>query len=158
MDEQSTVLMSEEDDDGDDDSLAVTETSPLRGEASSASPTEDMPIIFFLNSRHPRSVGSSSARTSSPYTMNTNWEFAKLTAVFEVLLIVCSICVLRNGLALTWTHPAARTAAFFGMFAALFSICALTLLLLRYKRTRHQGDWLAASPSAKMVTYNTIDV
>ena len=158
VDEQSTVLMSEDDDDNDDDSLAVTETSPLRGEASSSSPTEDMPIIFFLNSRHPRSIGGSSARTSSPYTMNTNWEFAKLTAVFEVLLIVCAICVLRNGMALTWTHFAARTAAFFGMFAVLFSICALTLFLLRFKRTRHQGDWLAASPPAKMLTYNTIDV
>lgn len=163
VDEQSTVLMS--DDDDDDDSLAFTETSPLHGEASSSSPTEDMPLIYFRNSQRPQSIGSS-ARTASPYTMNTYWEFVKLAAVFEILLIVCAVCVLRNGIALTWTHSVVRAGAFAGMFAALFLICALSLLRLPYRRevpimmklTRRGDDSMMATPSAKMLTYNTIDV
>lgn len=150
-DEQSTVLTS---DDEDDLSLAATESSPLRGDASSSSPTEDLPLVYFgamRNSERPRSVGSTT-RTASPYTMNTDEEYIKLSITFEALLIVCALCVLRNGVTMTWTHSVATSLAVLGLGALLLT---LALSVFFFQHEVPTSEWVA---SAKQLTYTSIDV
>lgn len=102
VDEQSTVLMSDDDDTADIDEMAIesavpTETSPLREvDTLSSSPTFELPFFFFRNNNQPSSIGSFRSNLTSPYAIDFGWERMKLIATFEILLVICAACVVRN--------------------------------------------------------------
>jgi hypothetical protein len=159
-DEQSTVLMSDDEEDDDEsqatESQAVTESSPLRGDAISATPTEDLPLIYFRMASPNRTGSAGSSSSRSPYTMNIDEEYTKLSITFEVLLTVCAFCVLRNGMPLTWTHSVTTSLAFLSLFAAIFFIVALSLVMCRPGAPTIPGDWMLGL--TKKHTYTSIDV
>lgn len=157
VDEQSTVLMIDSDDE--DDKSQATESSPSRGEATSSSPTEDLPLIYFrMRSGERPHATDSSVHGASPYTIDWDKECIKLSIALEVLLIVCAVSIVRNGMALTWSHSMTTTLAILGLFALLLLIFAFFRFMFRQSEAlTPPGNWFSGSYSKKLI-YTSIDV
>lgn len=125
---------------------------------SSSSPTNDLPNIYFGNMQRAvdraarRRSGSgnrllSSGESTASYTVNLQRECFKLALTLEVLLTVCTLCVLRYGVAVSYVGHPWKTISI--LLLALM-VGGATLLLRRVARRRRGsggGSSLAAAAS-----------
>jgi hypothetical protein len=147
--DEATVLMW----DIDGESLASTEVSPLTcSEESSrtASPTKDLPNVFFSDSNRLRSLSSTSAGTSM-YSFDIAWERNMLLQIFTILMIVCSTSVLHNGISFLWSRSAVMSLAALCSGSAFLCICCIYFLMPRYMDVQ-----VSVTSPSKMLKYTPI--